>query len=123
MPLRASSLRVTRISSRPGSSGPTGALRALNLVHEDLDEDEDAAPDPPPASDTAGIQAASVGRTGSDEPNGVQPLHVVPGTGPVDNWPDGVQQLHPGPRTGCNWRIHGVQRTPHGVQRLHPNRP
>ncbi|HEY3952151.1 MAG TPA: helix-turn-helix domain-containing protein [Streptosporangiaceae bacterium] len=93
--------RIKRADRRP-----QGWDLNLSLIREDLAEDDDAPPDRPPAAST---RAATAGRAGPDEPNGMQPLHLVPGTGPVDNWPDGVQQPHPEPGTGCNQRSHGVQ--------------
>ena len=133
--------RIKRADRRP-----QGWDLNLSLVREDLDENDDATPDRPAA---AGTRAASSGQARPAEPTEVQPLHPVPGTGPVDNWHNGVQQSHLAPGTGCNQRRHGVQLAQsrgaavaprarkrgatsaptgcnlcsHGVQRLHPNHP
>jgi hypothetical protein len=93
--------RIKRTDRRP-----QGWNLNLSLVRDDLDEVGDAAPRRPPA---AGSRAASAGRAGPDERNGVQPLHLAPGSRPVHNSPDGVQPLHPELGTGCNQRNHGVQ--------------
>jgi hypothetical protein len=95
--------RIKRADRRP-----QGWDLNLSLVCEDLDEDDDAAPARPPPR---GTRAASSGRARPDEPDGVQPLHLAAGTGPVDNRAGGVRQLHPGPGTGCNPRADGVQLT------------
>jgi len=92
----------------PGALSRTKSLN-LSLVRDDLDDAVAAALEhqfPRPGS-----RLAPAAQPGADARyGGVQSPHpVATGGEAVDNWPDGVQPLHPVPGTGCNRRADGVQ--------------